>query len=523
MKPAVRATVRFALALGVVTTLGPGVAWSQTDRPGPWVPLGSRLDRFAVWALDEGAFKNLDPLTRPFRLAALRRAVREQDTVALPAAGRRAVQWVTNELDGVADSVSLVGEVALMGYTNGRRDSFRTSDSGGIAPAAGMRATLVRGPFVAVLNPAVDNRLKDDPEYTGYTRNFIAGRNQEAYVAATGDIGDLFYGRMARNWGPSLFDGLLVSPSAYPIEEFAGALRIGRFELQSINQRLDDLTDSTSAVPIQRWLLAHRLTINAGRGVWLSFTETGVYGGRGQGFDPVFAAPLNLALLSGFNDGRRVNTLVGVDARFSPARAWHVALAGYLDDIQIDRATLTDQRPTAYGLTADLTWALPVAPAHVHVGYTRVSALSYRDSFRPDLQYSLRGIGLARNYSDYDQLLVRVETHPAAAWAVSFDLSYLRQGADDFRQPFPSDSLLATPGQGFLVSPVHSAPGVRMTVDAELRPGLEVRGELGATRTLAGSGVLIAALAGHVRFDLLKRALVGGFPAIEAGASRGWP
>ena len=162
---------RLAVTLGAVACalLGSHAARAQTDRPGPWVPLGSRLDRSVLWALDEGLFRGLDPLTRPFRLAALRRAARDQDTVALSSGGRRALQWVRDDLTAVADSATLVGEVAMMGYKNGRRDSFRTSDSSGIAPAAGLRATLVRGPMVVVLNPAIDNRLKDDPEYTGFT------------------------------------------------------------------------------------------------------------------------------------------------------------------------------------------------------------------------------------------------------------------------------------------------------------------------------------------------------------------
>jgi hypothetical protein len=323
-------------------------AGAQQPAAGPFVPLGSRLDRLVVWMIDEGALSRVDPLTRPFRLAALRRGVAEQDTLALSSAGRRALAWLRAELDAAADSTAAVAELGQAFYANGRRDSFREGGASGTGTMGGAWVSVTRGPFVAVFNPAFENRLKDDPEYTGKTDRFIAGRLQAGYVAVTGEVGELFFGRTARNWGPGLFDGLELSPSAYATDMISGALRMGRFELTTIAQRLDDY-DTTFAASVTRWFFAHRLAIRAGRGVWLAFTETGVYGGPGRGFEPAFHAPLNLGLLAEFNENLLVNVLWGIEGHARLGRALTIAAQGVIDDIQIDKETLMDRRPTSGG------------------------------------------------------------------------------------------------------------------------------------------------------------------------------
>jgi hypothetical protein len=501
-------------------------AAAQTTAGGPFVPIGSRLDRLALWSADAGALPGVDPLTRPFRLAALRRAAAAADSATLNETERRSLVWLREALNAAADSTSVVAEVALRAYTNGRRESFRASDSGGVRPAAGLRVGLTRGPIVVVLNPAIDNRLKDDPEYTGYTKRFIAGRMQEAYVAAMGNVASVYYGRFARNWGPALWDGLLVSPAPYATEAFGGALRIGRFEIHSFTARLNDV-DTSGAVPLQRWFVAHRLSMDLGRGSWLALVETALYGGPGQGFDPVLSAPLNSTLLSDFNDNQGrigVNAQWGADAVVPLWRGVRVAASGFLDDVQVDRdTTLTSRRPTSYGLSVVVTAAMRAAPIHLSAGYTRVSSLAYRNSFDPFLEYSLKRVGLGRNFSDYDQMMFRGAWRWSPAWSATLDVSYLRQGAGDFRLPFPADSALAGGGMGFLMKPVRTTAGMRVTLEGEWRPGLVVQGELGAVETPPGDTRAIAAVGLRLRIDLMHQRLGGSIPAVPEGADRGWP
>jgi hypothetical protein len=330
---------------------------------------------------------------------------------------------------------------------------------------------------------------------------------------------------MARQWGPPLFQGLQLSPSAYAQDQIAGTLRLGPFGLTSVAQRLEDQqVDSISTdTPISRYFVAHRLTVNAGRGVWLAFTESGVYGGPGRGFEPAFHAPLGLAVLAQVNEGRSVNALWGIELLAPLGRGISLAAQGVIDDIQVDQTTVTDQRPTSGGFTVTLSGALFSAPVHWTAGYTRVASLTYRNSFAPYEVYALADVGLARNFSDYDQAMLRMAVRPSAAWSVTLDLSYLRQGSGDFRQPFPSDSVLAGPGQGFLVAPVREAAAARLVADVEPVEGILVIGEIGVNGAATGAARGIAAVAVRLRFDALARGLGSAWGAVEAGADRSWP
>lgn len=486
------------------------------------MPIGSRLDQLAGWLIAEGGLERVDPLTRPYRLAALRRAAAAQDTALLSAAGRRAFGWLEAELAAVADSTAVVCELGEALYRNGRRDSFRQGGTPGAGAMGGVWVSLTRGPWVVVFNPAFENRLRDDPEYTGKKDRFIAGRLQTGYVALTGERGDLFFGRASRNWGANLFQGLQLSPSAYSTDMLSGTLRIGRFELTTIAQRLDDY-DTTSAVPIGRYFLAHRLSVRAWRGAWIALTETGVYAGPGRGFEPAFHAPLNPGLLSEFNEQRDVNLMWGAELHARLGHGLTLDGQGVIDDIQIDRGALEDRRPWSGGFTLVVSAALPRSPMHASVGYTQVRSLTYRNSSAGYDVYAAGGVGIARNFSDYDQVLVRLERRLSARTHVALDGSYLRQGSGDLRLPFPPDTVLAGGGQGFLVAPVRHGAGVRLSAAAEPLNGILVSGELGLNGKLGGGAETIAALALHVRFDAVRRSFGGALPALEAGTTTGWP
>jgi len=514
---------RCLTAVTLLAGLTASAASGQTADP--FVPLGSRLDRLVSWAQDAGAFAaTLDPLVRPLRLSAVAHALAAEDTTRLDAAGRRAVRDVAAEVARASGDRALALELDMSGYRNGRRDSFRPGGAAGAGPAGGVWGMLSDGSFVAVVNPAFDNRLRDDPEFTGYVRPEIVGRMQTAYLAVAGRHATLAFGRMSRNWGPSLFEGLLVSPSAYATDELSGSLTIGRFTLLSIAKRLNDDTAlmGTPTNPFNRYFFAHRLGIRAGRTLWLDFTEAGIYGGQGQSWEPALSAPLDLALLSEFNERLHVNSLLGLDAAWQTGRV-NLTASGMLDDIQVDRGTLTDRRPAAYGFTVVARTAVPDRPLHVALGYTRVSSLAYRNSVQPSFVYAEAGVGLARNYSDYDQWLARLEWRPTPDWYAAFDVQVTRQGAGDFRQPFPTDSVLALPGEGFLMAPVSHLAGVRLTVVGTVAPGVEVRGETGTTTGLNGKAAAILSGTVAVTLDALTGRFGSPWRGVEAGALREWP
>lgn len=490
----------------IVALLAVGLL-QQPARSAAWIPLGSHADRALLWALDAGALPRLDPLTRPWRLAAARAALETADTTL------DATRWARDAVAALDDTTALVAEAGLSAYRDGGSEPMRAAGASGIALGGGLRAQIGGRNWVAVANPAFDDRWRDDPTYTGYRGGPVTGRLIEGYLALTGAVGDVSFGRMARNWGPASVAGLQLSSIAAAGDQIAGALRYGRFELLAIAQRLDD-RDTLAAVRYQRWFVGHRLVMRLGEASWLALSETGVYGGPGAGFDPAMHLPVGLALLNEINDGRDFNALLGADAAIRlPGRA-RLELAGFIDDIQVDDSALTDERPASYGLSAGVVLPLGRLPLHLDVRYTRIASLAYRNSFEPHLLYGVKDIGIGRNAADFDESRVRLSWKPAARLDVLAEVTYLRQGSYDFRQPFPPDSVLAQPGQGFLVAPVRHASMGRVAGIAELANGLGLRGELGVVRTLTGSSRGIASAAVSFCLNALTRRGCNGFTAL---------
>ena len=480
---------------------------------GPFIPLDSRADRAVRWAVDTGALPSLDPLTRPWRLAAARDALTQADTSSSGAAERAAVRWAAEAVAALADSVQAIVEAGVSAYRDGGSEPIRFAGASGVSTALGVRLQAGTGPWVVVVNPAFDERWRDDPTFTGYRGGPVTGRMVEAYLAVSGRTGELAFGRMARNWGPASIDGFQLSSLAAPGDQLAGTLRFGRFAITSVAQRLDD-RDTLASVRYHRFFVAHRLTMRLGAGSWVALTETGVYGGYGSGFDLAMHAPLNLALLSQYNEGQNLNTLLGAEAAIRLPSRMRLELSGFLDDIQVDDSVLTDSRPTSYGLSAGLIVPLAELPLHLDLRYARVSSLAYRNSFDTQLVYSVRDIGIGRNASDFDEARLRLSWKASPPTDVFAEAVYLRQGSYDFRQPFPSDSVLALPGKGFLVAPVAHAVMARVSGVSEWSNGLSVAGSLGVLRTLAGATRPVATLTVRMRFDARRMRTGGAFPAL---------
>ena len=98
--------------------------------------------------------------------------------------------------------------------------------------------------------------------------------------------------------------------------------------------------------------------------------------------------------------------------------------------------------PVSLGLTA--TAATSFGMGSLWFGYTMVTNLAYRTNDPAEKALTaidtLRGrfgVGLARNYSDYDQTTLRLTTVPTAGVILTPELALLRQGEGDPRLPFP--------------------------------------------------------------------------------------
>ena len=400
----------------------------------PYVPLDHWGMPYVEHLIARGRLSDPTPLTRPFREADLLRALEAADSSRLTAAEwgvvRRLVAELTHRERGPMARLELHAGIAASSHA--RRDALREAGVGHGDVAGGAALTLYFGPAVVVTHPYFDTRLKWDPDYFGKKDRVIAGRNAEAYVTAQWRYGEVFFGAMDRNWGPPALEGLLLSPSPYSYDHFGVTLGTQGVRLEGVLTQLDDLPDTSGALN-HRYLVAHRLMLRPPGRTTIALWEGTLIAGPNRQLEPWFANIFTLGLLAQYDQGSAPNNLVGLDVT---TRRGQTQLFGsvLIDDIQVDRSGPGDNEPSSYGLTLGARGG--AGPAAWTAFYTRVANLTYRTP-NPAETVMRRGVGLARNFSDYDQLTLRASLLPAPGMLVTPEVTLLRQGEGDFRLPYP--------------------------------------------------------------------------------------
>ena len=413
---------------------------------GRYQPIAAWTTPYVEHLIRAGVLRDPDPLTRPLRRADLRRALSEVDTAASPSAVRAIIRLLARELEEPVDSVRwrLGAAVGALAASDARRWAERpAADSAGLFPQAGLAMSLEMPHLTLVTHPAIDNRLLYDPDYTGKKDRIVAGRNEDAYVLFSSRYLDAFFGIEDRNWGPPVSEGLLLSPSPYGFDHLL--LRIGprRLRLEMLVTQLDALTPWTdSARAVTRGLTLHRLVVTPSDAVAFSFFEGLLYAGTPDGprfLEPWYVNPLNSLLLAQYQDAPQGNSLLGFDVTTSVGRAARLSAQFYLDDFQVDRGSAGDREPPSYGFTILGTGGFRRGALSWSAVYTRVTNLSYRTPANQE-QYTLRGVGIARNFSDYDQATFRVTSAAAPRLLVTGEATMIRQGEGDMRLRYPAIS-----------------------------------------------------------------------------------
>ena len=467
----------------LVLFLLPAVAVAQ--EASPYLPLSHWSEPYLEHLIAAGRMADPSPLTRPFRVEQVVRALNAVDSNTVTATEWTLVKGLradlTRQMRGPAAHLELDAGVAASSHA--RRDPLRAAGPGHATFSAGVALALYFGPAVVVAHPYVDTRLKYDPDWYGKKERIIAGRNAEAYISAQFRYGEIFFGSLDRNWGPPDVQGLLLSESPYGFDHFAFSLGTNGLRLEEIATQLNSLPDSTGAIH-NRYMMQHRLVIHP-PGRWtIAAWDASVLGGVGRQFEPWYLNPLNVGWVTQVNMGPNVNSFLGIDV----SRQARVTVFGQfmLDDIQIDRKTAFDLKPPSWGLTVGARGRVPRSSGAWRVFYTQVSNLTYRNEDPTETPIYF-GLGTGRNFSDYDQLSLRLSFLALSRALVEPEVTFLRQGQGDLHLPHP-------PVSAYPTTPAFLAGVVEHTVRIALA-GRAARGRW----TLSGDGgVHLISNAGHV-------------------------
>ncbi|MGH7644026.1 MAG: hypothetical protein ACREMR_00435 [Gemmatimonadales bacterium] len=450
-----------------------------------YVPLSHWAMPHVEHLIARGVVADPAPLTRPLRQTDLVHALEAADTTGLSPAERRVVRRIVTALarpaSGPSGRVDAHLSASAASYAN--RDALRPVGQGHATVAGGLAVQLLLGPVAAVTHPYFDTRLKYDPEYFGKKDRAIAGRNAEAYLSGQWRYGELFFGALDRNWGAASLEGLLLSPAPYSYAHFGIALGTSRLRLEGVLTQLDDTADTAGAT-VHRYLVTHRLIVRPSAVTTLALWEGSLLAGTDRALEPWFANILTLGLVAQYDEGTSANSLLGVDvhSRIGRVRVFGSVL---IDDIQVDDDTPGDAEPSSYGLTLGAQAAL--AGVAWTALYTRVSNLAYRTPSAAET-WMRRNVGMARNYSDYDQLSIRGSLLVGPGLLLAPEATLLRQGEGDFRLPFPPVSAYDTTPTFLVGNPERT---LRLALAAQLDAG---------PLTVSGNGgVHVIRDAGHVR------------------------
>lgn len=425
----------------------PAILIAQTPSP-RYLSRDSWATPFVEHLVRSGVLRGLDPLTRPFERHDVAQALAAVDTLPLGASLRSAIRQLDQEFAEPSDTVrwSLEAHAGMLAGSDARRWALRPSaDSAGFYPEGGL-AGAVEFPHVAlVTHPLINNRLRYDPDYTGKKDRIIAGRNDEAYLHASWRYAAVFFGSMDRNWGPPEVEGLLLSPSPYSYDHLMVRLGARRFRIELLATQLDEVPFWDSSERAKRYLSVHRVSVAPSPRLSFALSEAALYatsGGVTRSFEPWYLNPLNLWLLAQTDGVLTANALLA--GEFSWLVRGNLRLAGqlYVDDIQIDRKTQADREPPGYGYTLSLTGGAAHGVVSWSGLYTRVTNTAYRTPANEE-QYTLRSVGLARNFADYDQATLRATAVPRPRTLVGVETTLLRQGEGDMRTRFPPVSAYA--------------------------------------------------------------------------------
>ncbi len=406
----------------------------------PYVPLEHWAMPYVEHLIAAGVIRDPTPLTRPLRQADLVAALQAADTARATATTRRVVGRLLTEFRAlVGDHYRVEGSAGVAAATEPLRDPLAVGRGVPRLPMGPSRAfvsadvtlTAQFGPFVAATHPTEDTRLRFDPQWYDSRRNGL--RAAEAYLSAQGRYGEVFFGILDRSWGPSGIPGLLLSDNPYNMDHLYIRVGTPALQLQAIATELDPATDSTGAA-VNRFMLQHRLYVHP-RGRWsMALWEGSVWSGPGRQPEPWYLNVLNVGLLvQTYAGAGNVNNFLGLEVERRAATTVFAQMM--LDDIQYEHRVATDRKPASYGLTLGAKGSVHSAASWMAF-YTQVANLTYRneDNFQIPL---FRGLGIGRNFDDYDQATVKIGLLGPSGVLLQPELTFLRQGEGDPRLPHP--------------------------------------------------------------------------------------
>ena len=427
-------------AMALASVLAPARAVAQAS---PYIPLDDPRLPLLEHLIARGEVEDPSPMIRPFRRADAVRVLAGGDSSA-NGPNRALIRRLREEFEDPAGNRWRIElRAGGQGYTHARRELLHPAGPDGVRPYVELTGEAGFGSILLVTRPVLEPRLTLDPDWPGRRDVDVAGRMADAYLSAQFKYGSVFYGQMDRNWGPVGLPGIPLSNYGYERQGLALEIGTRQLRLSAMATELRDETDSLGRT-VHRYYFVHRLHAGLSRHLAVALWEGVVLAGADRNFETRYRNPLSLSYLANtVGLGDRGNVLLGADLRWQAfgRTTFNAQLA--LDDFWYrNRRRNRDRWALTIGAEGPL-----LETAAWHVLYTQVSSLALR-AFNSAENFTDAGVGIGRNFTDQDQLSLRVTLPVRNQWLVTPELTLLRQGEGRINDPYPEPDaagVLSTP------------------------------------------------------------------------------
>lgn len=330
--------------------------------------------------VNQGAYRLLIENSRPYAIGDLEDSL--IDIERLSALDLRLSDYVAEAIQSYTrhgDRVSLRLDLNSQGdYREGSAAMSSESFSGHLFWRPNPR-------FAVVSSFAFDERLADDPTYTGKVWSGFAGRVDYAYMQFDLPYFRVYFGRDKTVWGPGRRGNLLLSGNSNAMDMVKLSGGWGPFHYTTITAVLDpdEITvsypDTSVSMRINRYLSAHRLEIKPMNMLTLGFSESVIYGGVGRQIEFYYTNPLTWYHGEQLNKNNDDNTFLSFDFSFYPRKGVNLYGEFMVDDFQIEKKSKGDDEPNELGYIGGIYITDPIKNSNLDLSfeYTRINNWTY--------------------------------------------------------------------------------------------------------------------------------------------------
>jgi len=309
----------------------------------------------------------------------------------------------------------------------------------------------------------LDQSLLDDSIYSGEKWRGFAAYTEQAYLRFTNFGFRFTLGRDFLNWGSGKTGRLLFSDHAQPLDMLSVNFRYRGLQFTALAADLDywmladSLVQKYRTQKANRFLSAHRLTINFYNKFYLGLTEALLYGGPNANWELKYHNPMlyyhGELLNGGGHDG---NGFLYLDFDWYPCRNWEFYGEILIDDFQLEKTDSGDLEPNETGLILGFQYSdwFGLHGSLLGLEYIRVANRTYNSSFEWEkFVHFNKPIGYYLG-NNFDRWNLKANYFPINELQVGLEFDYLRKGegsildqwdtpwvnytlAEGYEEPFP--------------------------------------------------------------------------------------